>query len=112
MENNNRIIKKINGLHPIDKYHFIEYIDDNGNLRISFALYYFKDVYYSLMFKEFFKPTKVTMCKKLSEYVNVDNKFISMYEAKILENNYFEDFILQTNFLKRFKNENIEEKTI
>ena len=59
MENNNRLIKKLNGLklrkidelHPINSFHFIEYIDNDGNLKISFALYYFGGIYYSLFFK-------------------------------------------------------------
>ena len=109
---NNRIIKKLNGFHPIDKFHFIEYLDENNNLRISFSLYYFKGVYFDLMFREFFKPNKITMYKKLSDYTKTDKEFLSIYEAKKLENLYFEDFILQSNFLKQLKSENLEEKTI
>ena len=109
MENNIRLIKKINGLklreidceHPIDNFHFIEYIDDEGNLKISFALYHFRGVYYGLFFKEFFKPYKIIECKKLSDYVKTDNQFISIQMAKYYKVQYAEDFITRTQFYKK-----------
>ena len=97
----------MNGLHPIENFYFIEYLDNEGNLKISFALYYFKGVYYNLYNKEFFKPKKVTFIKNLTEYVKLENKFISLDVANYFKIKFAEDFIMQTQYYK-----NIQENSI
>jgi len=108
MENNNRLIKKLNGLklrqidelHPINNYHFIEYIDEDGVLNVAFALYYFKGIYFNIYHQKFFKPTQVTLCKKLSEYLQLSKECISIQMAEYYKTQYAEDFITKTQWYK------------
>lgn len=121
MENNNRLIKQMNGLklrkidceYPIDKYHFIEYIDKDGNLNVAFALYYFRGVYFNLYHQKFFKPEQVTMCKKLSEYLQLNNECISINIAEYYKTQYAEDFITTTQWYKKLLEErNLNENNL
>ena len=110
---NNILIKKMNGMHPIDLYHllptsnfhFIEYIDKTGNLNIAFALYYYKGIYYNLMLREYFTPAKITKCVKLTDYVKFDEDFISIQMAEYFKVQYAEQFIKSTKWYKNLLEE-------